>query len=443
LRQNPPKSESYASFNVVQTAGAILDDGTVIELVEDSSRPFALALLKFDGHEPEIGPQIEHDGNLYVPPYISPTVRSALRLPSGCAQAGPTAQLFARLLALFENITDLAEHARNSVVAFLLASWIPELIPVPVTLFLWSPDPAAGARVLAVLSSLCRLALLLSGSDARDLRVVPDDLPSTLLLFRPPTSRRSLESLGALGWPGFRICRRGRLVETVGAKAIVSDNPLPDNKALGPTFVAHVATSRRPLPPLDKKTLEALAKEFLPQLLRYRLQRCTTVVAEGSTNTYSASPPSSLVTALEVCLRHEPALLEAVSPLIDSAQNGDEPGRSDPRVPLLDVVLARCHESDRKTLYVGEIVLDLNARILANGGTELSCRMIGNLFRSLGLVTQRLDRRGRGLVLDGSTRQLIHRLAREHDAPSAGDAFPLCAECARGQPRATSELEDV
>ena len=396
MRQNPSNSESSAPLNlVIPTGGGILDDGTLIELVENPSQPHAPALLKFDGHEPEIRSQIEHDGRLYVPLLIPPTVRRALRLPTGCAPDGPTTQLFTRLLNVFENFTDLAEYPRISTVSFLFASWIPDLLPVPVTLFLWAPDPVAGVRVLTVLSSLCRLALGLSGADARDLRVLPDDLPATLLLFRPPSTRRSLEALGALGWPGFPNCRRGRLVATVGAKAIVSDTPLPDGTALGPMFVAHVATSRRPLPLLDKKTLEALAKEFLPQLLRFRLQRCTTAVGEKSTQTYSATPPNSLITALEICFRNEPALTDAVSPLIEAAQNGHEPGGADPRVPLLEVVRARCHEPGRERLYVGEITLDLNAKTTAGGGkVELAERMVGGLLRSLGLATRKLDRRG-------------------------------------------------
>jgi hypothetical protein len=430
VRQNP-FSESASLDLVIPTGGGILDDGTIIDLIENPSKPGALALQKFDGRELEIGSQIEHEGSLYVPLFIPPSVRSALRLPSDCAPPGPTAQLFARLIAVFENTTDLAEHARKLVVAFVHASWIPELIPVPVTLFLWSPDLAAGARVLAVLSSLCRLALPLSGTDARHLTILPDELPATLLLFRPPCSRRNLESLGALGWPGFRNCRSGRLVETVGAKAMVSDTPLPDEKALGPTFLAHMVASLRPLPPLDRKALDSLANEFLPELMRFRLQRCTTVVGQESAHSYPVTP-NSLVTALDVCFRNEPALAEAVSPLIESAQNGHESGRADPRAPLLEVLRARCHEPGRERLYVGEITLDLNAKIVANGGeVELTDRMVGSLLRSLGLTTRKLDRRGRGLALDGPSRVRIHRLAHEYNAP--GEQFPSCVECSQLQ----------
>jgi hypothetical protein len=438
VRQNLSNSETYAPHNIViPTAGEILDDGTIIELVENPSQPRALALLKFDGREPEIGPQIEHEGRLYVPLSISSSVRRALRVPSGCAPSEPTTQLFARLVAVLENFTDLAEHARKSVATFLLADWVPELIPVPLTLFLWAPDPAAGARVLTVMGSLCRLALPVSGAVARDFMALPDDLPATLLLFRPPFSRRSRESLGAMGWRGLWIFRRGRLVQAIGAKAIASDSPLPEDTTLGPTIVVHVAATWRPLPFLDKKILESLAREFLPRLLRYRLDRCTAVVGE-SDHTYPAGPRGSLVTALEACFRDAPALKEAVLPLIEAAQNGHDPARADPRVPLLEVLRARCHEAKRDRLYVREITLDLNAKIIAGGGQlELTDRMVGSLLRSLGLATRKLDRHGRGLALDAPTRLRVHRLAHEHNVPSAEQAFPGCAECAHSQPPET------
>lgn len=107
------------------------------------------------------------------------------------------------------------------------------------------------------------------------------------------------------------------------------------------------------------------------------------------------------------------------------------------------VVRARCHEAKRDRLYVGEITLDLNAKIIASGGQlELSDRMVGSVLKSLGLTTRRLDRHGRGLVLDGPTRLRIHRLALEHNAPSAEEAFPGCTECAQTQPPATEGVRN-
>lgn len=423
-RNNPT-----ASNKVIPTGGEILDDGTILELVEDLSEPGGLALIKYDGRRLVTSPRIVHRGETYRPLPLDPSVRCALRLPSGCAPSGSTTQLFARLLAVFENFTDLVDHARKSLVAFLFAVWIADLLPVPVTLFLWAPDPVAGARVLSILSSLCRLALPLSGADARDLTAVPENLPATLLLFLPASSRRSLESLAALGWRGFRTCRRGRLVEIVAAKAIASTTPFPAGTALGPAFVIHVPTTGHPLSPLDKKTLDSLAKDLLPELPRYD------AVVGRSAPTSSANSPGSLLSAFEVCFGDVPALNETLSPLIEAGQNGNETDSIDLRVPLLEVLRGRCHEPGRDRLYVGEIALDLNAKIIASGGKEITDRMVGGLLRSLGMVTRKLDRHGRGLTLDGPTRLQIHRLAQEYNAAKA---FAGCLECTQTEAPATN-----
>jgi hypothetical protein len=141
---------------------------------------------------------------------------------------------------------------------------------------------------------------------------------------------------------------------------------------------------------------------------------------------------------LDVCFRNEPALIEAVSPLIESAENGQEPGRADPRALLLGIMWARCHERGRDRLHVGEVALDLNAMVLANGGRdEISDRMVGNLLRSLGFETRKLDGLGRGLMLDADVRHRIHSLALEFNALSAAKPFAGCAECSQPQSSAT------
>lgn len=74
-----------------------------------------------------------------------------------------------------------------------------------------------------------------------------------------------------------------------------------------------------------------------------------------------------------------------------AAQNGHDPARADPRVPLLELVRARCHEAKRDRLYVGEITLDLNAKIIAIGGQlELNDRMVSPM-RAIEIVASHLE----------------------------------------------------
>jgi hypothetical protein len=130
----------------------------------------------------------------------------------------------------------------------------------------------------------------------------------------------------------------------------------------------------------------------------------------------------------------EPKLRDQqVALLIEAEQSLDETRRADLRTPLIEVMWAWCHEAGRDRLYVGEIALDLNEALSLSGNRKIKDRMVGELLKSLGLRTLKLDRQGRGIKLDPPTRKLIHQLARVHQVPSAETPFAGCPECSQGQ----------
>ena len=112
----------------------------------------------------------------------------------------------------------------------------------------------------------------------------------------------------------------------------------------------------------------------------------------------------------------------------------DEMRNADPRLPVVEVMWARCHEEGRDRLYIGEIALDVNQLLKKNRKPELTSRMVGSLVRSLGWDARKLGSRGYGLRLDAPTRRRIHQLARLHEVPSAGQPHPGCVECSQAQP---------
>jgi hypothetical protein len=409
---------------------------TVIEMIQDLSQPSGLALLKWTRRRAITSSRIVHGGKTYVPLALDPSLRGALRLPSNCSEFVSTATLFEELVGVAAQFTDLAEPFREQLTSFVLASWLADCLPGPINLSLWSPTAADGARILLLLNCLCRLALLLTGVNASDLRALPDGLPATLLILRPASGRRTNEFLSASGWREFRMVRSGRLVEILGAKAISTDAPLNDGM-LGPMIQIPVSPSMRSLPTLDHRAQQEVAAEFLPKLLHFRLRRCGMVreaVATGTAGDGSVTPHSQLSDGLRVCFSDEPKLRDRqVALLIETGQNGDESRLRDPRVLLLEMVWARCHESGRDRLYVGEIAVDLNAAFSRIGQLEVTDRMVGSLLKSVGLGTHHLDRNGRGLKLDPPTRRRIHQLARMRDLRSLGQPFPGCAECVQSQ----------
>ncbi len=444
MRRNPQNAKNSTTPNsAIPTCGKVFDDGTVIELIEDLSQPSGLALLKWNRHKATTSSRVVHRGETYAPLPLDPSVRGALRLPSNCSEFVSTATLFEELVGVAAQFTDLAEPFREQLTSFVLASWLADCLPGPINLSLWSPTAADGARILLLLNCLCRLALLLTGVNASDLRALPDGLPATLLILRPASGRRTNEFLSASGWREFRMARAGRLVEILGAKALSTDAPLND-RMLGPMFQIPVSPSMRSLPTLDHRAQQEVAAEFLAKLLQFRLRRCGMVrgaAATGTAGDGSVAPVSQLSDGLRACFSDEPEFRDRqLALLIEAEPNGHRARLTDPRVPLIEVLWARCHEDGREKLYVAEIAADVNDVLSLNGDVKLSDRMAGSLLRGLGLRTSKLDRKGRGVKLDPATRKLVHELARVHNVPSAETPFAGCSECSRVQPTETQGL---
>ena len=435
MSRKPQNTDDAATSTsiIIPTGGEIFDDGTILELVDDPRQRSGLGLLKWNGCKSVLSPEVAHQGRTYVPLTLDPTVRRALRLASHASSFGSPETLFQELVALAGEYTDLAEPFRQQLVAIVFASWLADCLPTPINVSLWSPAAVDGARVLLLLSCLCRLALTLAGADAADLKALPDQLPATLLVLRPASSRRTRELLTTSGWRGFHSGRSGRLVETLGAKVFSADVPL-GNRTLGPIMEIPVAPSRRPLPTLDAKRQRAIAEEFQPKLLQYRLARCGTARTAKSDKVPSGISTSELVSELRAYFSDAPQLIERLSGLIEAEQNWDDARRGDPRMALLEVLLARCHEEGRPVLHVAEIAANVNAALFAaSEPLTLSARLVGSLLKSVGLPTHRLGQSGRGIKLDLATRRAIHRLAGLYNVPSARRPFRDCAECGHAQ----------
>jgi hypothetical protein len=426
--QDCHQTEASPRPTTCETGGEILEDGTLIEVIEDLLQPGGLSLLKFDGTESLVSPTVLHQSRTYVPLSLHPSIRQQLLLPAHPRAYGSIARLSEELLAVVARFTDLSEHVQRQLVALVITTWIADLLPTPVNVWLWTPFAADGARVLEVLRPLCRLSLLIAGATVADLQGLPSLLPASPLILLPASGRRMVEWLAASGWRDFSHVRSGRLVQTSGVKVISAGTP-PDKFAAGSFIHLPILSSSRPLPPLDQRCQRELAREFLPQLLRVRLDYCGRKFAEpGDANSerpddwFSNWPCSKLVDSSE--------LREHLALLMEAESDREETQQADPRVILLDLLRARCHEQGRTEIRVAEIAADLNAAL--NSKSTMSARLVGSLLKEIGLSTQRLGQSGRGLRLDLATRRALHRLADGYNA-SENKPFPGCNECASSQ----------
>jgi hypothetical protein len=429
--QNSNESATSPRPTTCETGGEILEDGTLIEVIEDLLQPGGLSLLKCDGTESIVSPTVVHQGRTYMPLGLRSSIRQQLLLPAHPRAYGSIARLSEELLAVLARFTDVAEHIRRQLVAIVIATWCADLLPTPVNVWLWAPYAADGARVLELLRPLCRMSLLIAGATVADLQGLPSLLPASPLILLPASGRRMVEWVAASGWRGFSHVRSGRLVRTFGVRVISAVSPV-GKFASGSFIQVPIFSSSRPLPSLDQRCQRELAREFLPQLLRVRLDYCGKKLAEpGDANSdrpddwFSGRPCSNFVDA--------PELREHLALLTEDESDREETHQADPRVVLLELLRARCHEQGRSEIRVAEIAADLNAALDSKGAAStMSDRLVGSLLKEIGLSTQRLGQSGRGLRLDLATRRAIHRLADGCNVPK-NKPFPGCNECAACQ----------
>ncbi len=232
------------------------------------------------------------------------------------------------------------------------------------------------------------------------------------------------------GWGGLHQVRGGRLVNSFGAKIIATD--VPFGCAPGSFTEIPVPPSGRSLPALGSRQQQEIAEELLPKLLPFRAD-CGRLAKTGvPCDVGTTDPTDSPANRILAYVGGAPGLRDQLR-LIEGEPD-DNIRLSDVRVVLLEALLARCHEIDLDKIYVAEIAADVNAaRDEAGATSPLSDRLIGNLIRSVGLVTHALGGKGRGLRLDSATRRTIHRLARSYEVPSGVRPFPGCCECSRPQ----------
>lgn len=421
------RARETATFRTA-TTGEVLSDGKLIELVRDPENSSLNLLIGGKGKKPKILPQFQHEGRLYVPATLDAAYTNRMQLPTRPGPAGKAKDLFARISEVIQQLAMLDAAIAHLATYFVFCTWFADIFSEPPVLVVTGQRSAA-RELLRILACFCRRALLIEAVTQRQLAFLPLSFCPTLLIGGSSQSPSRLRPLVVPAAAEFAIPGNRGLVGYLAAKAVYTGTFAPAMSGGGIRF--SVTPRQASIKFSDRRIRRAIADEFQPRLLAYRLENYQAVANTKFDIPEFAAGARELGRNLGACIVGDSELQAGVIPLLEAYSEGErDEFASDLLAYVLEALVVCCHQQ-KPSVYVGEIADKANAILRGRGETiTMSAREVGDKLRALGLFPKRLGRAGRGILLTLEVCERIHRMAADYSVRTVvgGDKqFSCCA----------------
>ena len=426
-----PEFDNPMEEEVIETTGKVFSDGECIELIKNKGG--SLSLLDSGSKEPT--ESIERGGQTYVPFSLPPSLLEVLTLPAGRTPYGSTVGLFGRIYNLFVD-RGISDECAMLLTYGVFATWFPDLLPIAPYLFISGPRPEAHMAI-RLLSCVVRHALPLGDLNSAAFRYLPMHIEPTLLVGNLHSSM--YRALSSSSHPHAYLPSKDGFIDLYCAKVVYTGTTLPEVLPGGAVLTINLAPCRRKLPLIDAPTCQAIAADFQPQLLDYRLNNFVKVRDADFDVPAFESDLRVLAHVLGSCIVDAPEVQAGIAPLLQGQQEVLRANRLvDPQCIALEAVLDHCHTTPEPCRVGVAELADTSSRILASRGETpaFEPKHMGRLLRSLGLYPKR-DAQGYAFFLTEQFRRQVHRLARDHGI-TLEETATACAHCSEIMPDGTS-----
>jgi hypothetical protein len=430
------KSERHAGKPAVRTAGKVLSNGPILELVRIPNGE--LKLLFWDGKSAKTAEQFAQDDETFVPLRVDPVILRSLQLPSGAAEYGSTRKLFTEISSLIARVTHAGDGVVQTLTFSVFATWLVDCFSFAPCLWIVVPPTTRAAPLAQLLGLLCRRALLVSNISSAGFHSLPAGLQPTLLteVFEP--TRRVLNLLRASNRHGAFIAAGGKAVDAFSAKIVLATKPLRDPASAGFPLELVLSPTREYVPLMSPVEAERIAAEFQAKLLHYRLSNWAKVRAPAFDLSQFTVPMQELAYSLGASIADDDKLQSQIVPFLKPLDSEIRVDRAS-QLPaiVLEALLARCHSTTGKNFPVSDLTGDVNTVLCGRGDLlEVSPEVIGWTLRALGLHTDFMPGGRKGLVLLNDVRKKVHDLAAAYGVRTLREIpakinCPLCAALAK------------
>jgi hypothetical protein len=419
---------------VVETDFAELEDGTLLEMIEDPNDCSKSALAVFKDGEVRYEHQLRRSNRVFVPIPRNDGIVKHLTLPSGARPYGSVQSLLGGISLLLSKCLDVDIVKMLVLASLVVSTWVPEQLPIAPYLALVGLPHSGKTTLLRVLNLLCRRSLLTSDLTAAAIYQAYSRLTPTLLIDETVTAgdkRNLFHILRAGTTPDAIALRKNSSYKAFGPK-VVSWIELPSDHALNTrcVIIPMQETTRIDLvKPTDARVL-SMASVVRQELLYYRLanyKRLRLPSIPGDEQLHARE--RDLYQAFGIALGGE---IEFCKALVDFFKEQQEINRQ-PLVPgsaaIVRVLYVHIHLHPNDGKYGnGELTQAVNRDLLRRREIlQLNEHAVGRALTSLGLTSRKRTNSGYILWLDLRTRKWIHKLAKDHgidqQTGALGDVF--------------------
>jgi len=424
---------------LVATSGEVFSDA-VIDLMasRDICRP---NLLLWDGQREVVAPRIRYGGVIYEAPQLHRSIGQAIRFPASVNWRGTSTELFAEFAAFLQTYMGFREEIAEGLSLWNASTWLSDVLPSPPALAIWGPDMSTAVTLFVLLGCASRRALKLAGVSRAALLGLPMHLRPTWFLNQPDLPRGMWQLCRSSNHRGMVVPGRGGAVlDWVSSKAIFLGVTSSANVLSGEALRISLPPAEPGLPLLDEQALSKMAEAFQARFLAFRLDWLTKERAASSADRHVSFPGSELAQNLFACVRHEPSLIQKITPLLSAQQEEERARRKlDPNFVLIEVFWDPAHAGSE--IAVKKIAEEVHVRLRARGEKWVySEEEIGWMLTHLGFERNR-NSGGRVLRFSHDNARLVHEHARKFGLDFPG--VEGCAHCAEPEtvvPTAVAEV---
>jgi hypothetical protein len=441
--QGPDVVSSASSLPEHEVDFAELEDGTLVEMIEDPADPTKSLLAVYKNGTVQYAEKWRNGDRILIPLPRAGQVLKHIGLPAGSETYVGLGELTANVACFFNSCLDVEASGWMLMTAFVLSSCFPEKLPVAPYLALLGPPASGKSTAMRILSLLCRRGLLTSDISSAGFYDVSHRLRPTLLIDETATAghrRTLLHLLRSSTSPGFVSLRRDKAQMAYGPK-VLAWLELPNDAALNSRCIVipmHKTSRTDLISPDDPRVLQ-FAKKVRMQLQQFRFDHYRSLsIPKVPADVQLSSRALDLYRALALPFGADQELCKVLAHLIAGQRQFQSRLLSVTQASAVRVLYTLIHLNPSAPFWKLSSLTSMMYKDLASRGepSRLNERKVGDILTSLGLTNRSRTNTGYVLWVERSDRVRIHEMARDYDVDGTGpnQNCDICKETSTAPP---------